>query len=245
MLSVIIPFYNETTSIGLAVNSVLKNCVGNCDYEIIICNDGALTESEIRSSISCGNDSALKIIKNTEPQGPGGARNCALNVASGDYIAFLDADDYWLDGKISKQMRCILDGFTFVATGYGYIGYATYISPPTKVDCPLDIFLKRGIGTSTVMVARKLLGNQRFKTLRFSQDIDFWYALSQLEDFRYHSIDVECVKYSKSGSTKNKWIQLKSLSHVLKLNNIPYLDRIRVILSYAFNGVINHWIKGR
>jgi glycosyltransferase involved in cell wall biosynthesis len=242
-LSVIIPFHKELHQIDRAVNSVLINCGKNNNVQIFICNDGPFNELEIRGKLGIRANRVTTVLTNRYAKGPGGARNTGLDAAEGDCIAFLDADDFWLPGKIDLQMEAIMRGATFVATSYRFDKGQTVVKAVSSIKCPIDVFLRRGIGTSTVMVTRSVLNNLRFKNLRFAQDIDFWYALAHSDQFRYAAVDACCVEYSTSGTTKNKWIQLFYLYRVLCINNVKLLLRIRILLSYIMSGVYNHYIK--
>jgi teichuronic acid biosynthesis glycosyltransferase TuaG len=185
------------------------------------------------------------VLVNSHAKGPGGARNTGLDAVSGDYIAFLDADDMWLPGKVQSQLTAIAKGATFVVTAYRFDAGDAIVLPPQSIGKAADIFLRRGIGTSTVMITRELLGPLRFKDLRFAQDIDYWYALARSPQFHYEAIQNCFVEYSTGGSTKNKWVQLYYLHIVLKINNIAWLSRVRIFLSYIFSGVYNHYIKSK
>jgi glycosyltransferase involved in cell wall biosynthesis len=240
-LSVIIPFYNEIDLIGRAVDSITAQYELDFDLQIIISNDGLIPNEMIQSK--CHNNIFLNVVSNNSYKGPGGARNTAIANASGDLIAFLDADDIWLPGKLKAQFAAIDAGATFVATAYRFDTCQTVVQPPVSIDKPLDIFLRRGIGTSSVMITRALLADLRFKDIRFAQDIDYWYALAGSPHFRYAAVDVCLVEYSTSGSTKNKLVQLQYLHKVLRINAVPWLQHVRVLSSYVLAGVYNHYIK--
>jgi hypothetical protein len=137
----------------------------------------------------------------------------------------------------------ISHGATFVTTAYRFDAGATIVQPPQAIKKPVDVFLCRGIGTSTVVITRTLLGELRFKDLRFAQDIDFWYALASSQHFRYAAVDTCSVQYSTGGSTRNKWVQLQYLQKVLHINDVPWLLRTRVLSSYVLRGIYNHYIK--
>lgn len=241
-LSVIIPFYNEISLLQRATDSVLVNINGLDSCEILICNDGAFSSDQIISEISPAVKNLVHVLPNTYSKGPGGARNTGLDAATGEIIAFLDADDYWLPGKIDVQIQAIASGATFVVTSYRFDAGRHVVKPPSVIKDPLDIFLKRGIGTSTVMITRVLQLDMRFKNIRFSQDIDYWYALSRNPIFNFKSIDENYVVYNTSGSTKNKWVQLFYFNKVLVLNKISLLSRIYVLWSYIFSGLFNHYL---
>ncbi len=242
-LSVIIPFYCELELIGRAIESVINNTEDIDGLEILLCNDGHLSDSIIKRRISSAGLAVTRVVKNIGPKGPGGARNTGIEFSTGDIIAFLDADDYWLDGKLSAQIALIRNGSNFVVTAYSFEDGGAVIQPPKLIVGPMDIFLKRGIGTSTVLISRSLLGTHRFKDLRFAQDIDFWFSLAKSKTFKYVSIEHSYVVYSNGGSTKNKWEQFQYLNKVLQLNFVPPILRIRILNGYFMRGIFNHYIR--
>lgn len=98
-VSVVIPSYNRANCIERAIDSVFQQKVEN--LEVILIDDGST-------------DNTREIIQNKygdkvryfyqENQGISGARNTGIKNARGDYIAFLDSDDYWCPDKLEKQM---------------------------------------------------------------------------------------------------------------------------------------------
>ena len=94
-ISVILPVYDCQDYIEKSITSVLNQSFS--DFELIIVNDGSTDNtSEIISRFS---DSRITII--TQPNhGPGAARNNALEIAEGDYIMFLDADDWFCEDAL-------------------------------------------------------------------------------------------------------------------------------------------------
>ena len=89
-ISIILPVFNEEKYIKKAIESVLNQTFG--DFELIIVNDGS-TDNTL-NIINQFNDSRIKLI--TQPnQGPGASRNSALKIACGDYVMFLDGDDWY------------------------------------------------------------------------------------------------------------------------------------------------------
>ncbi len=88
-ISIIIPTYNCVEYLPKAVESVFSQT--HQDIEVIVVDDNSTDNtSSYLNSIS---DSRMQIIT-TSGLGASGARNLGINRASGDYIAFLDADDY-------------------------------------------------------------------------------------------------------------------------------------------------------
>ena len=242
-LSVIIPFLSELNLIRRTVESVVVNSYLFTEVEIILINDGIIDESKIRGYLSSELNKLIIISPNRYKKGPGGARNTGLEISSGDFIAFLDADDFWLPGKLEAQILEIKKGASFVTTSYRFNGGKTVIFPPEKIRTPNDIFLKRGIGTSTVLITKQLLENNRFNEIRFGQDIDFWFNLSKSKNFNYVRVPEVYVEYNTGGSTKNKWVQLFYVNKVLSMNKIDISTRIKFNISYIISGIYNHYIK--
>ncbi|MGL5000293.1 MAG: glycosyltransferase family 2 protein, partial [Cetobacterium sp.] len=100
MLSVIIPAYNVEKYIKRCVDSVLNQTLK--EIEIIIIDDGSTDKtSEICSQLAIQNSRI--IYKKVTNGGCSKARNFGIDIAKGDYIAFLDSDD-WIDKDMYKDM---------------------------------------------------------------------------------------------------------------------------------------------
>ena len=98
-ISVIIPAYNASGTIGRAINSVLNQTL--VPEEIIVVDDGS-TDNMVEAVKEFGN---RVIYMRTEHLGPGAARNKALLKLKCDWVALLDSDDEWLPHKIEMQMK--------------------------------------------------------------------------------------------------------------------------------------------
>lgn len=243
LISVVIPFYNEVDFIYRAVESVYLQRSDKYSLEVFIINDGVLSEDSIRSRLQFVEDVPVTVVKNTLHKGPGGARNVGIQLSKGELVAFLDSDDYWLPNKLSNQFTQVSSGVTFTCTGYQFLGSSTVVVPPNNIEYARDMFMKQGVGTSTVLVSRTLLDQCQFRNLRFSQDIDLWYRLACLDSFKFKSsCDIYTI-YNPSGSTKNKFVQAKSLLSVLSINKIPLFEQVLIMLKYSLRGVFNHYLR--
>lgn len=102
-VSVIMPAYNAAAYIEAAISSVLAQTYS--DLEIIVVDDGSVDNTlEILDSIT---DPRLKVI-HTENHGVSAARNTALDIVQTDYVAYLDADDLWVEDKLERQMEMFI-----------------------------------------------------------------------------------------------------------------------------------------
>src|ERR1700736_4120167 len=94
-VSVIIPVRNGADTIARAIDSALAQDYEG-SFEVVVANDGSTDRT---AEILSGYGDRIKVAT-LEPSGVSAARNAAVNVARGEYIAFLDADDDWLPGKL-------------------------------------------------------------------------------------------------------------------------------------------------
>jgi glycosyltransferase involved in cell wall biosynthesis len=102
LVSVIIPVYNRELLIADTLDSVLKQTYKF--FEIIVVNDGSTDKtSEILSAYQTKFTKEITII-NQDNQGQIKARNNGIKKAIGEYVAFLDSDDLWLNHKLEKQI---------------------------------------------------------------------------------------------------------------------------------------------
>ncbi|MEM3484674.1 MAG: glycosyltransferase family 2 protein [Candidatus Methanomethyliaceae archaeon] len=101
-VSVIIPAYNAEVSIIHALNSVLCQSIG--DIEVIVIND--CSEDRTLELLMTVKDPRLRILNNIQNVGPAASRNKGIDVAIGQYIAFLDADDALHPQYIEYLLNC-------------------------------------------------------------------------------------------------------------------------------------------
>jgi glycosyltransferase involved in cell wall biosynthesis len=100
LVSIIVPVWNASAFIEQTVKSVLAQTF--TDYELIVVNDGSADTVELERTLLPYRDS-LKYLSERH-KGAAAARNSALRIALGTYVAFLDADDTWLPNYLDRQM---------------------------------------------------------------------------------------------------------------------------------------------
>ncbi|MEL1255297.1 glycosyltransferase family 2 protein [Flavobacterium sp. DGU38] len=100
--SIIIPLYNKENFIENTLKSVLNQ--NFTDFEVIIVNDGSTDSSE--EKVLQFNDSRVHYYRQKN-DGVSAARNYGIEKAKSDYIAFIDADDYWYPGFLGEMFKNI------------------------------------------------------------------------------------------------------------------------------------------
>ena len=93
MISFIIPVYNNAKTIERAINSILNQENNNLDYEIIVVNDCSTDNlDEIMEKYE--NNNKIQYLKKENNTGLSDTRNYGMKYSKGDYIIFVDSDDY-------------------------------------------------------------------------------------------------------------------------------------------------------
>lgn len=102
IVSVVIATRNDAQRVGLAIVSVLNQTFS--DFELIVVNDGSTDGTARILERFREADSRISIITNTTALGRAGARNAAIMVARGEFIAVLDSDDMMFPERLSRQV---------------------------------------------------------------------------------------------------------------------------------------------
>lgn len=115
MISFIIPIYNAEDYLAQCIESIFAQR-GAYSYEIILIDDESTDSSLAIAQAYAGKDSRVVVL--TQPHaGQSAARNLGLRHAKGEYIAFVDADDYLAPDWCEQHMEAI-EGVDYVQSGY-------------------------------------------------------------------------------------------------------------------------------
>jgi glycosyltransferase involved in cell wall biosynthesis len=188
-LSIVIPVYNGAGFIAKTVTACLQQTYWQA--EVLVVNDGS-SDSTLAELAQFGD--AIRII-NIPNGGVSNARNVGVEASSGDYIAFLDADDLWYPHKLERQMAAML---AYPDIGFSCSNYVSqYVSgkitrhfdqfseePLIVLDQPIDkeralraLIKFNFVGTSSNVIVRRSLLSQVGgfdTTLRQAEDYDLW-----------------------------------------------------------------------
>lgn len=198
-ITVIIPAYNARVHIGEALESVREQ--GYEALEVVVVDDGS--QDGTADYVETGWPWVQVVRKNNG--GAATARNAGLRVASGEYIAFMDADDVWLPGKLHTQVRFLErhPEAAIVCSGFrvwqpdeqgDYPPPQSLVADTDAEGETLDpeysgwiyhrLLLDSSVWTSTVMMRRSLVAQlgEFDETLRLGQDYDYWLRAAQLTE---------------------------------------------------------------
>jgi glycosyltransferase involved in cell wall biosynthesis len=183
LVSVVIPFWNEVKLAEQAALSALNQT--HARIEVIMINDGST--DDVGSVENLAKAETRVRLLHQRNAGPGAARNAGLNVARGDYIVFLDADDRLLPNKVERQLGEMEEyGALFSHTSYyvAYPGRAGRLglqrSGTFEGVCYPRIIAHCPIATPTVMIHRSLVdeGFQFNTEQQVGEDTLLWIELA-------------------------------------------------------------------
>jgi len=185
--SIIIPLYNKE----LFIKDTLINVINQSfkDFEIIVVDDGSTDNSvSIVNKIS---DKRLKVYSKANG-GVSSARNFGIAKAKGDYIAFLDADDYWDNDYLAKMHQVITknDAKLYCCCNAEILSSGKVIINPVKAtltdkSCVLDyqkLFLSTNISpihTSAVIISSDIIKKYSFdENIIMGEDLLLWFQIT-------------------------------------------------------------------
>ena len=223
LISIITPNYNCSRFIAETIESVLAQTYTN--WEMIIVDDCSTDNSyEIALNYS-KKDSRIKVYKNENNSGAAFSRNKAIEIAKGEYIAFLDSDDLWSLDKLEKQLRFMQENnYFFTYTNFEHIdedstSLNVFVSGP-KVVSRRMLNNSNYLGCLTVMYDKKVVGDISIsEKIKKRNDHALWLKVIDITKQCY-LLDENLSKYRK----RNNSISNVSISKLLKHHYILYKE---------------------
>lgn len=247
IVSVIMPVYNCETYVSAAIRSVLRQTVEN--WELIVIDDRSADGSMAVVRELCGDDRRITLLQNEENSGVSKTRNRGIDLARGQYIAFLDSDDIWEPEKLARQLRLLESENADIC----YCSYAIIGADGSKVrDDYLvsdraalqDILKENYIQCSAMLIRSEAVKKFKFRTDFFHED----YILS-LDLLRDGCVAVGCTEillnwryiknsrsFNKLKSAKNRWLIYR------KYLQLPLGKSLRYQCSYTFAGLKKYFL---
>lgn len=249
MISVIVPVYNVEKYLKQCVDSVLNQTY--LDYEIILVDDGSKDNSGMLCDEYQKLSNKIKVI-HKENGGLSSARNCGIRHASGEYLMFLDSDDYWDNNHALEKVVSSLDDCDFLN-----FHYKKYFEDTKKyqhvfgnIDISLfnqlDIVEKKNLliqsnqyitSACNKVVSKNFIDKYElyFSEGITSEDIDWCARLFLLSNFVEASNDDFYVYRQRE----------QSITHTVKLKNLIDLSNniirsLSYMNQYTYNKQIEH-----
>ena len=219
-VDVVVPVFNGRETIQTALFSVLSG-QGGLVRRIIVVDDGSV-DGTADAVKSLGNP-LIQIVR-TANRGVAQARNLGITESSAEWVAFLDADDMWLPGKLQAQLAAAEEhcaGFVSCSIGAQSVMKSGLISAKALA--------RRGnfVATSSVLVKRSVLKQISpvfTPTMSFAEDYLAWLKCVALT--RGYHISTRFVDYSVSEIPRYRWGQI--LGNIFWMN-LQYASFLKII----------------
>lgn len=237
------PMYNSQDYVGDAISSVIAQTYP--DWELLVIDDCSTDDSSAVVEQYMLNEPRIRLNRLDTNSGAGLARNRGIELASGEYIAFLDADDYWESAKLARQVEFMQRTSAAISyTSYSFIDNQGQpirgkVKAVPRMD--RDMYMRTtGIGLSTSMLYRPACGEFRFDKARTRQDLIFWIELLG-NGIQAQGIDEVLVKYRirpgqiSGNKLRAAWTTLKYYWHYDK---ISFPRRMLNYFFYLTNAVV-------
>lgn len=215
LISVIIPVYNSIEYLSQCIESVLQQSYKNC--EIILVNDGSTDGSGSLCDNFASEYNRIKVV-HQENQGAASARNNGVRHSNGDFLMFLDSDDYWVEESLEKIVKELTshdfktdimflqvakirtDGTLTTSKGYNFDAFN--VTELVEYICTQD---KVAVSACLKVINRKIVENGLvFEDGLLAEDIDwFFLMLFKAKNFTAYSGDFYCYRNSPNSASKS------------------------------------------
>lgn len=214
-VSVVIPVYNAAPYIKECIESVLAQT--HQPQQVLVINDGS-TDQSTEMLLPYAQKGLIQL-QTRENRGVASTLNEAIDLAEGDLIAFLDADDVWLPHKLHQQVDCLQTNPSLDAC-FGYV--RQFISPDLSpavqagIHCPPEA--QPGWLKQTMLIRRSAFQQTGlFSTKYHTGDFIDWFMRATEAGFAYTMLPVTVTlrRLHRSGLASQQQYQ-KEFVHILK-----------------------------
>ena len=244
-VSIVMPSWNAELYISKAIESVLAQTFDS--FELIIVDDAS----------SDGTGDLLKEYSTKDPRiitsrlannsGPAAARNKAIEIASGRYITFLDADDFWYPNKLATQLEFMrVNDIAFAYSCYDVVDEtgkqtSTFV-PPSQLRYR-DLLKTCSIGCLTAIYDTNKLGKLYMPQVLKRQDFALWLKILRKVPLAYRAGDMPLAAYRKTnaGVSGNKITAAKFQWGIYRdTEKLSFLSSCYYFVHYMINGILKY-----
>ena len=242
LVSIIMPYFKNKEFFLQSIKSVLDQTYGNIEVLIVYDDYNKEDLSYIKNCIN--KDSRVKIFINDKNKGVAYSRNKAISYATGEYIAFLDCDDYWELEKINLQLNfMLLNNHNFSFTAYNIIDRNEKNIGQIRAKNSLkykDLLKSCDIGLSTVILKRNLLKDLNFPELKTKEDFVLWLSLAK-KSVSLNGFDKILTSWRKSSNSLSSSV-IQKLKDAFKVyyiyENKSYIASIIYVIRLSVYALI-------
>jgi teichuronic acid biosynthesis glycosyltransferase TuaG len=240
LVSVIIPYFKKILYVEKCIQSVLNQTYNKIEILIIYDDDNLYELKKLKKKFSYIQN--INFICNNANYGSAYSRNRGIESATGDYCAFLDADDLWEKDKLTKQISFMIKNklkFSFTAYKKNTRNKSILIRCKKKILRYDDLLNECPIGLSTVILEKKIIPKNLFPQTKTQEDLGAWLKITKNNIGAYYLDEVLTTWTSTPNSlSKNNIQKIKDLYFILKSqNNIKFFNKIYYFMKISLNSL--------
>ena len=250
LVSVIIPTYNRKHILTKAIQSVINQTYQS--LELLVIDDGSTDGTE--KAVKEFSDSRIRYFRYECNMGVAAARNVGVREATGEYIAFLDSDDEWLEEKTAAQITALMNtGEKTIAgcTGFYRIqgDYTKIVQPTSNVSWFKRLLLKCGLGPgSTLMTSRSAFEKVGCFDENLQRLEDWDWLVRYTENYPFACVRTPLARVY-GGKLPNAFLVESSIQYFIKKHKKKFnsFGRCygRKIMSLRFQELGHYWYRER
>lgn len=234
LVSIVTPLYNSEKYIEETILSVLDQTYNN--WEMLIIDDCSIDNGPNIVKKYIKQDERVKYLKLEKNSGAAVSRNKAIELAEGEYVAFLDSDDLWKNKKLEKQIKFMKENnYAISFTEYEEINESgkklnILIKSPQKPVTYRSYLLTNPIGCLTGMYSVKKLGKVYMPVLKNREDTGFWLnilkkdvAYSLKENLADYRVRKGSLSFNKFNLIKFHWQLYRQIEKLSIIESIFYV----------------------
>lgn len=245
LVSVIMPCYNMEKYLPATIASVRGQTFPG--WELIIVDDVSTDKTQAVLQDYGDQDPRIRWMVQGEHAGIASARNRAIQMAQGRFLAFLDADDLWHPEKLERQLAFMQErDVAFSYSSYDCVdeeGRQLNKTVKAAEDMDYEAYLRNTIiGCSTVMIDTQKVGSVVVPDFRTSEDTATWLDVLR-KGFIAYAIEEPLVSYRirRKSASSNK---LKAAADLWKVyrqhESMSFFKAVACFSSYAFHAIKKH-----
>lgn len=250
LCTVVMPCYNAREYIGKSIQSVRDQVFES--WELIIVDDGSSDDSVtlVRENY-CSVDDRIRLVQLRKNAGAAAARNKAIELAQGRFIAFLDSDDTWTPDKLETQLAFMeKHGYAFTYTAYRRLddqgNFLNDVGVPESVTYH-QLLKTNVIGCLSAVYDTQKLGKVYMPLIRKRQDFGLWLRILKLtprayglnRSLAFYTVREGSVSANKAQAAQYTWRLYREVEGLSRIRSVYYFSHymIRGVLRTRYPGI--------
>ena len=242
MVSIIMPAYNAAKTIRDSIESIQAQTFK--DWELIVIDDGSKDETANILQEMTAADNRIHFLQNERNSGASYTRNRAVELAIGEWIAFLDSDDLWMPEKLEKQLA-LAKSYPDMVVCYTASSFIdddskpySYVMPAIERLTYRQLLCKNLMSCSSVMIRASVMKEIKMPNDKMHEDYYVWLKVVK-EYGEAYGINEPLLIYRLCSNSKssNRFKSAKMLYNSYRAVGYNVISSGFLVFRYAFYSV--------